>query len=128
MSTYSREATRSNSRYLYAGIDNVAVSFVTVSELYYGAYKSQRVTANLELIHKLTGQLNVVESDESISEAFGSLKASLERSGNSIDDADLFIAACTQVHGLILVTNNTRHFRGIAGLKLANWHKDKRKS
>ena len=84
---------------LYAGIDNVVISFVTVSEMFYGANKSQRVTANLELIHKLTEQLNVVESDESISEAFGSLKASLELSGNSIDDADLFIAACAQVHG-----------------------------
>jgi|GEM_PF-718446 len=29
--------------------------------------------------------------------------------------------------GRTLVTNNTRHFKGIQGLKLANWYKEKRK-
>jgi tRNA(fMet)-specific endonuclease VapC len=112
---------------LYAGIDTIAISFVTVSELYYGAYKSQRVSVNLDLIHKLIDQLDVVESNESISEAFGDLKASLESAGNCIDDADLFIAACAKVHGLTLVTNNTKHFKRIQGLKLDNWYKHKGK-
>jgi tRNA(fMet)-specific endonuclease VapC len=32
---------------LSAGIDNIAISFVNVSELYYGAYTSQRVDQNM---------------------------------------------------------------------------------
>ena len=36
-------------------------------------------------------------------------------------NADLFIAACAKVHGLILVTNNMKHFKRIKGLKLENW-------
>ena len=106
---------------LSVGMDNVVLSFINVSELYYGAYKSQRVEANLNLIRQLTTQLNVVESDESIGEAFGELKATLERAGTIIDDADLFIAACAKVHGLTLVTNNIKHFKRIKGLKLENW-------
>ncbi len=106
---------------LSVGLDNVALSFLNVSELYYGAYKSQRVDANLTLIRQLTDQLNVVESDEAISEMFGEMKATLEKAGTIIDDADLFIAACAKVHGLTLVTNNVKHFRRIKGLRLENW-------
>jgi predicted nucleic acid-binding protein len=106
---------------LSVGLDNVALSFVNVSELYYGAYKSQRVDANLSLIRQLTGQLSVIESDEAISEMFGDMKATLEKAGTIIDDADLFIAACARVHGLTLVTNNVKHFKRIKGLKLENW-------
>ncbi len=106
---------------LSIGLDNVALSFLNVSELYYGAYKSQRVDANLTLIRQLTDQLSVVESDEAISELFGEMKATLEKAGTIIDDADLFIAACAKVHGLTLVTNNLKHFRRIKGLRLENW-------
>jgi len=106
---------------LSVGIDNVALSFINISELYYGAYKSQRTQSNLNVIRQLTRQLNVVESDEAISEIFGQLKAELEVAGTIIDDADLFIAACAKVHGLILVTNNVKHFKRVKGLKLENW-------
>jgi predicted nucleic acid-binding protein len=73
------------------------------------------------MVRKLTDQINVVESDDAISETFGSLKASLENVGLIIDDADMFIAACALVHGLTVITNNTKHFRRIKGLKLDNW-------
>jgi predicted nucleic acid-binding protein len=106
---------------LSVGMDNVALSFINVSELYYGAYKSQRIESNLNMVRQLTEQLNVVESDEVVSELFGQLKADLESSGAIIDDADLFIAACAKVHGLVLVTNNMKHFKRIKGLKLENW-------
>jgi tRNA(fMet)-specific endonuclease VapC len=106
---------------LSVGIDNISISFINVSELYYGAYKSQRVDQNLAILRRLTERLNVVESDEAISEAFGSLKASLENAGMIIDDADIYIAACARVYGLTLVTNNTKHFRRLKGLKLDNW-------
>jgi len=106
---------------LSVGIDNISISFINVSELYYGAYKSQRVDQNLAIIRRLTECLNVVESDEAISEAFGSLKALLENAGMIIDDADIYIAACARIYGLTLVTNNTKHFSRLKGLKLDNW-------
>lgn len=106
---------------LSVGVDNIAISFVNVSELYYGAYKSQRVDQNIAIIQRLTDRLNVVESDEAISEEFGSLKVSLENTGRIIDDADIYIAACARIYGLTLVTNNTKHFMRLKGLKLDNW-------
>lgn len=106
---------------LSIGLDNFVLSFINVSELYYGAYKSQRVDANLAMVRRLTNELNVLESDKAINEEFGSIKAILESSGTIIDDADLFIAACAKIHGLTLVSNNIKHFRRIKGLKLENW-------
>ena len=37
------------------------------------------------------------------------------------EDADVFIAAFCIHHGYTLVTDNTKHFQGIADLSFANW-------
>jgi tRNA(fMet)-specific endonuclease VapC len=38
-----------------------------------------------------------------------------------VDDFDILIGATAIVHGLTLVTNNTRHFENISGLALEDW-------
>lgn len=103
------------------GIDNLSVSFVNLSELFYGAYKSEKQNENLSAIHTMLEKLEIIDSSEEICDQFGKLKAQLEREGNIIDDADLFIASCALVNNLTLVTNNERHFHRINGLKLENW-------
>ena len=110
-------------RVLTVGLDDIAISFITLSELYYGAYKSHRTKENLAAVKRLSDKLGVFESNDEISENFGKLKAALEKEGNVIDDADLFIAACAIVNDATLVTNNERHFKRIKGLKLENWIK-----
>ncbi len=47
--------------------------------------------------------------------------ALLRKKGQLIEDADLFIAATCLVHDLVLITNNTKHFARIEGLKIENW-------
>jgi predicted nucleic acid-binding protein len=41
--------------------------------------------------------------------------------GQTLEDADLFIAAFCIINGYILVTNNTKHFKDIDGLRFTNW-------
>ncbi len=103
------------------GLENIAISFMTLSELYYGAHKSQRVNENLSAISLLTEKVSVIESNDQICARFGKLKVSLEKQGKIIDDADLFIAACALTSGATLVTNNTKHFKRIEELQLQNW-------
>ena len=103
------------------GLGNVAISFMTLSELYYGAYKSNHVKKNLAAINLLASKLSVIESSDQICVRFGKLKADLEKQGMIIDDADLFIAACALTTEATLVTNNTRHFKRIEDLRLQNW-------
>jgi len=105
------------------GLDNLRVSFITISELYYGAFKSQRIQENLALVEILEERLTVIESDSDICSNFGKLKAHLEKDGTIIDDADLFIAACALAMDSVLVTNNEEHFNRIKDLKAENWSK-----
>lgn len=106
---------------LKVGLSKISISFVTLSELYYGAYKSRRVEQNLANIGILKSKLSLMDSNASICNAFGKLKALLEKDGKIIDDADLFIAACALDINAILVTNNEKHFKRIKGLKVQNW-------
>jgi len=90
-------------------------------ELYYGAYKSQKVSANLSKVRMLEQWLPVIVPGEESAATFGMLKADLEQHGRMLDDFDLIIASCALARNLILITNNTKHFQRIEGLKLENW-------
>jgi len=52
---------------------------------------------------------------------FASEKARLWNIGMKIDDFDLLIGATAVYHGLVLVTNNTKHFERMQSLRLENW-------
>ena len=110
-------------RIMQVGLGNLRVSFITISELYYGAFKSQRTPDNVSLVEILEEKLAVIESDSGICSTFGKLKAQLEKQGKIIDDADLFIAACALVTDSVLVTNNEKHFSRVKKLKIENWSK-----
>jgi len=101
--------------------DPIKISVVTYMELYYGAYKSQRVTANAARVKTLGQSIEVAPISAAVAETFGMIKAALESAGNRLDDFDLAIAATALANNLILVTNNTENFSRIEGLKIENW-------
>ncbi len=101
--------------------DPITMSIVSLMELCYGAYKSQKLPANLSKIKTLEQSLEIVAIDMKAAEHFGMIKAQLETKGTRLDDSDLMIAACALTRNLTLVTNNMKHFQRIEGLKLTNW-------
>ncbi|WP_456370855.1 PIN domain-containing protein [Thermodesulfatator atlanticus] len=101
--------------------DPMALSAATLMELYYGAYKSQKVRANLARIRAIEEAFEIIPVGPEIAETFGDLKAGLEREGLPLDDFDLILAATALCYNLTLVTNNVSHFGRIEGLKLENW-------
>jgi tRNA(fMet)-specific endonuclease VapC len=108
--------------------DPIKICAITLMELYFGAYKSTKTTANLAIVRKLEDSFEVLSIGKESTETFGMLKASLQKSGTPLDDFDLAIASCALGNNLILVTNNTKHFRRISGLRITNWtiHPEKR--
>ena len=58
-------------------------------------------------------------TNEAVWLSWARLKAEAEQLGRRQDDLDLLIAATAQVHGLTVVTRNTRHFRD-TGIGLLN--------
>ena len=101
--------------------DSLKISVITLMELYYGAYKSQKTNANLAKVRRIETAFDTISVDFFISETFGMIKSQLECQGTPLDDFDLIIASTALANNLILVTNNEKHFRCVEGLKLDNW-------
>jgi len=101
--------------------DSIKIGTITLMELYYGAYKSQKVTSNLAKIKNLENVLEIIPVGEEVAEIFGREKVRLEKEGTPLDDFDLVVGCCALAHNLTLVTNNVRHFRRIEGLQITNW-------
>ena len=101
--------------------DPIKLCVITLMELYYGAYKSQKVTSNLAKVRTLENILEILPLDLEVVEIFGMEKVKLERHGTPLDDFDLLLGCCALAHNLTLVTNNVRHFKKIDGLKVVNW-------
>ena len=107
------------------GVAALAVAIPTMGELYFGAYNSGRVEANIARVRAFLSPPgpHVLLIDEPAAEQFGRLKAILRRAGRPIGDVDVFIAGVAVHHGLTVVTNNTSHFERIPELPLENWLK-----
>jgi tRNA(fMet)-specific endonuclease VapC len=97
------------------------LSVITFGELVYGAEKSAQQAAALELLRELAQVLPVMGLPETVADAYGTMRAELERKGQMIGNNDLWIAAHAKAAGLTLVTNNEREFRRVRGLKVENW-------
>ena len=106
-------------RRLKAG--EAGLSVITFGELVYGAGKSAQRAAALELLRELARVLPVMGLPETAAEAYGAMRAELERKGQMIGNNDLWIAAHAKAAGLTLVTNNEGVFRRVRGLKVENW-------
>ena len=98
------------------------ISTITISEIVYGAMKSNRPAHhqdNLENI--LLPSVNVVGFDTKAAYICGRLRAELEKIGLPLDLADLEIAAITIAGDFTLVTGKTKHFVRITELHVDNW-------
>ena len=101
--------------------DPKAISVITYGELLFGAKRSARPLANMARVRSVAELLPVIGVSPPVMETFASLKAELEQRGRKVDDFDLIIASTAIQLDYALVTNNTRHFRDIPGLRIDNW-------
>jgi len=69
--------------------DPIKISGITLMELYYGAYKSQKTISNLAKIKTLENTLEIIPLGREIVEIFGIQKANLEKAGNPYYDTAL---------------------------------------
>lgn len=102
-------------------IGQLCISTITVSELIYGAYKSQFVEKNLKAIESFLIPFEIVDYDYMASVEYGKIRANLERRGSIIGNMDMQIAGHALALDMILVTNNTKEFERVEGLTLDNW-------
>ena len=104
-------------------IDNksLAISFVTVGELYSLAERNKWGPAKVLELEAHLRSLVVVPYDVGICKSYAWLKTHSTTSigtARVFDSNDLWIAACAVRHAIPLVTHNRRHLEGIPGLKI----------
>ena len=101
--------------------DEVSVSTITIAELEYGVYRSKHADQNRIALLEFLVPFAILYFDHSAAAVYGRIRATLERKGIPIGPMDLLLAAQAMSQQLIIVTNNEREFRRVAGLQIENW-------
>ncbi|MCC5872744.1 MAG: tRNA(fMet)-specific endonuclease VapC [Gammaproteobacteria bacterium] len=101
--------------------EQMCISSVTLMELIYGAEASAAVERNLRDVEGFAARLDVLAFDEHAAAHTGQLRAELKRAGRPIGPFDEMIAGHARSRGLVVVTNNSRHFEQVAGFRLESW-------
>ena len=96
----------------------LALSSISLAELYHGVYTSARKEENLAGISDFLSGVTVILPDEQIAERFGIEKAYLRDQGLVVDNFDLLIGCTALVYDMTLLTNNTKHYEMIQNLKI----------
>jgi len=101
----------------------LVMSAITYGELQYGASKSIDRERSLARLAELVQDVPVQALDAAAAQAYGEIRAGLERLGKVIGNNDLWIGAHAMAMDATLATNNEREFRRITGLSVENWTK-----
>lgn len=99
----------------------IALCSVVKAELLFGARNSMKVEENLQLLMRFFAPLNSYPFDDKAADEYGTMRADLKRQGQPIGPNDLFIASIAKAFNVVLVTNNTKEFSRISGLRLVDW-------
>jgi tRNA(fMet)-specific endonuclease VapC len=102
----------------------VFLSVITVSELLYGAHRTQdpgQRNRRFAVAESVLTQFKVLQADVAVARLHAQLKADLALRGTPIGPHDLWLAATCLAHGLTMVTGNLREFRRVHGLSVESW-------
>ena len=99
--------------------DDVAVSSVTVAELWYGAEKSADPERKREAWATVLAPFQVVAFDRGAAAHHGRIRYLLRRT--PIGERDLLIASIALAYDLTLVTHNTAEFSRVPHLRVEDW-------
>ncbi|MGD0227717.1 MAG: type II toxin-antitoxin system VapC family toxin [Terriglobia bacterium] len=94
----------------------LAISFMTVAELYQGAYRAGWGTRQIERLESRIAAYVVIPSSHAISKRWGEVR--FIRRAQPISPEDAWVAAAALQQGYPLVTHNAKDFQSIPGLNI----------
>lgn len=100
---------------------DICISSVTYAELVHGVEKSKAIEKNRVALALLLANIEIMSFDSLAAESYGKIRADLEKAGTTIGPLDTMIAGHAKALGYTVVTNNTKEFERVEGLKLENW-------
>lgn len=107
------------------GRENFFISEITVLELRYGAENSDNPTKSHKAVDQFVNGLSIVPIYGSI-KRYAKEKVRLRKIGKPVhDEFDLLIGVTAIENQLTLVTDNSKDFERLNGIKIENWIKRK---
>ena len=102
--------------------DIIEISIITYYEIISGLH-AKNAFKQLKIFEKFISENLILPLTEESAKLSAEIYANLRKSGNIVDDIDLFIAGIAIENEMTLVTNNDSHFKRIPELKTENWKK-----
>lgn len=100
----------------------IVVSAITYAEMRFGATGPEASPRHIALVEAFCARLDaILPWDRTAVDATTEIKVALRQIGTPIGPNDTAIAGHAMAVGAILVTNNTREFERVPGLKLEDW-------
>ena len=101
--------------------DDVALSVITVAELFFGAHRSRNSVRNMTLCREFCDSFHVLPLTSAAAQRSAAARAELESSGARIGAYDVLIAGIALAEDCILATHNIREFGRIPNLQTEDW-------
>ena len=103
-------------------VEGLAVSVITLGEVYEGIYFGNNPRGNERGLTQLLRRVTILPVTEQIDRRYARIRGELRQRGQLIGDPDLLIAATALHHDLTLLTRNRRDFERVPALGL--WRDD----
>jgi len=94
---------------------------IVIFELYFGLEKNQSHQRNRSFLENFIAPLTVTGFSIEAAKCAAKIRYQLRKQGAPIGAYDIQIAAIAMSENMVLLTNNTKAFARIKGLKLENW-------
>lgn len=101
--------------------ESMAISAIVMAELTFGVETQPSNERIRRQVADFTSRLQVLPWDDGAARHYGNIRAELRRTGTTVGNMDILIAAHARSLGATLVSNNLREFERIPGLLTENW-------
>lgn len=101
---------------------SLTISIISYYEILRGL-KGLGNKKKLQAFNRFINDCEVEELGRPVVEKAADIYVNLKNQGKLVEDADILVAATAVDKGLVVVTDNEKHFRRIKGLEVENWLK-----
>jgi tRNA(fMet)-specific endonuclease VapC len=103
------------------GPQDVALSSITLAELWFGAAKSSRPEQTRRNVDAFLLPFTVLPFEREAAGEYARIRLALESVGRPIGERDLLIASIAASRRLTVVTHNRKEFARVPGLRIEDW-------
>lgn len=100
---------------------DIAITSITLCELYRGAFLSLKTEESLAFINELLERVTLLTQNALSCLLYGEDFAKLKKKGTPTQVMDLMIASISKANNCILVTRNIKDFKNIPNIVVDNW-------